>query len=48
MCIKIDPSKRPSAKELLKLIDSNEKTDFPKTRLSSVNLLSTIKIPKNI
>jgi len=45
LCIKIDPAKRPSAKELLRLIDNKE--DVPRTRMSSVNLLNTIRVPKN-
>ena len=47
MCLKIDPAKRPSAKELLKLIE-DERQEVPKPRLSSVNLLSTIRVPKNL
>jgi len=45
LCIKIDPAKRPTAKELLRLIDNKE--DVPRTRMSSVNLLNTIRVPKN-
>ena len=47
MCLKIDPAKRPTAKELLKIIDE-DKMQMPKSRMSSVNLLSTIKVPKNM
>jgi NIMA (never in mitosis gene a)-related kinase 1/4/5 len=47
MCLKIDPARRPTTKELLKLIDTFN-DEAPKSRVSSVNLLSTIKIPKNL
>lgn len=47
LCIKIDPAKRPTAKELLRLIDSKEEP-HTRTRMSSVNLLNTIRVPKNM
>lgn len=47
LCLQLDPAKRPTAKRLLKLMEENEKEDS-RSRISSVNLLNTIKIPKNI
>ena len=48
-CLRLDPSKRPSAKDLLQIVEESrdEIVSNPKTRMSSVNLLSTIRVPKN-
>lgn len=46
MCLKIDPTKRPSAKQLLRLVEEAP-TESTNPSLSQINLLNTIKVPKN-
>ena len=44
-CLQLDPKSRPSCKELIKLLpQSNKESDST----SAVNLLSTIRVPKNL
>lgn len=47
LCLQLDPAKRPSAKELLKRVEEG-KEEPERTRLSSVNLLNTIKVPRSL
>jgi NIMA (never in mitosis gene a)-related kinase 1/4/5 len=50
LCLQLDASKRPSARELLRLAEEGREGKegvVAKSRASSVNLLQTIKVPKN-
>ena len=53
-CIQLDPKKRPTCKELLKLIPNDlmstisDDPDKSGSEPSTINLLSTIKVPRNL